>query len=76
MQEMRGLVSCFLIKEVYMGIFSRFRRRRRYKFNKFLSDNKRRSYFGYGTYANPIAYRKSKKASYVKSFNLRGYKTF
>lgn len=60
-----------------MGFFKRlFKRRKKYKFNKGKSYDSRYSYYGSGSYRNPIAYRKKKKASYSKAFNLKGYRSF
>lgn len=52
----------------------KLRRQKAYKFNKYGSYATRTSYYGYGSDANPIAYRKKKRASYAKAFNIKGYR--
>lgn len=57
-----------------MGFFSRFKKGKRYKFNKNESYHTRWLYYQNANDRNPIANRKKKRASYSKYFNLRGYK--
>lgn len=51
-----------------MGFFSRFKRKKRYKFNKGQSYDTRCSYYGNGNFKNPIVYRKKKKSKLCQSF--------